>query len=227
MVRIPPDQMSRWDLERELLRLRKSVELIDSLCVARGFEPRREAEKASREDQNFDFRALLRAARPDLQIFRMRPWWQRTIIRAIWRTQEVFGVEGWVPRRERAAVSNHSRGQWEEKSNPERVRRFLDELSLVSAKHGLWVENTPRGTRLVSADNGMGGYFAIAWQGRECQLEFDVYKSGSRPKGDGVIFGVAYARTGDADIQPEEAQTPSAAEHDLVRSTGAAQAAEF
>jgi hypothetical protein len=152
------------------------------------------------------------------------------VIRAIWRTQSLFGFEGWVPRRERAAVLSLSPEETQVPISPNRLRRFLDELSAVSTRHGLWLENTPRGARLFLAGDGMGGYFAIPWPGREGQLEIDVYRSGSPPKEDEAVFGVARiqnARAGNDYSQPKRSQIHPAAEQDSEQSKRAARETEF
>lgn len=54
-----------------------------------------------------DFRARMREARPDLSVFRARPWWQRALIRLIWRV-----APDWSPRREREAMAfRNARGK--------------------------------------------------------------------------------------------------------------------
>jgi len=47
-----------------------------------------------------EFRARMREARPDLSVFRARPWWQRALIRLAWRV-----APDWSPRREREAMA--------------------------------------------------------------------------------------------------------------------------
>ena len=45
------------------------------------------------------FRTKLHAARPELAVFRSRPWWQRRLLHLVWL---VF--PNWLPPRERAAA---------------------------------------------------------------------------------------------------------------------------
>ncbi|MCP1169378.1 hypothetical protein [Limimaricola litoreus] len=230
MVRAIIDRMTRDDLVEEVNQLRAEVDRLQGNKAPVSFGQRSTGILEKRRTDTERFRERLRAARPDLQIFRARPWWQRTLIRAIWRTQALFGFEGWVPRRERAAVSSLSPEKTQDPISSDRLRRFLDELSLVSARHGLWVENTPRGARLVSAEKGMGGYFATPWPSHEGQFEFDAYRSGSPPKGGEVVFGVTRiqnARVDNDHGQPERVRIHPAAEHDLETSTRAARETEL
>lgn len=89
MVRTPVDQMTREQLVQEVARLRAETDRFEGNEVSNSPE---------------SFRDRLRAARPDLQVFRGRPLWQQMIIRTIWRVQALFGSDGWVPRREREAT---------------------------------------------------------------------------------------------------------------------------
>jgi len=58
------------------------------------------SERLSRDEANArpSFREQLHAARPDLPVFQGRPWWQRALIRLVWRVRP-----DWLPRREREA----------------------------------------------------------------------------------------------------------------------------
>lgn len=224
------DRMTRDDLVEEVNQLRAEVDRLHRNEAPVSFGQRSTGILGTRRTDTESFRERLRRARPDLQVFRARPWWQRTVIRVIWRTQSLFGFEGSVPRRERAAVLNQLPGKTQGPISPDRLRRFLDELNVVSARHGLWVENTPRGARLVSADDRMGGYCATPWPSREGQFEFDIYRSGSPPKGDEAVFGVNQvqnARTGNDHSQSERAQIHPVAEHDSEQSTQATRDTEF
>jgi len=49
-------------------------------------------------DRTDEFRRRMRDVRPDLLVFRSRPWWQRALIRLVWRV-----APDWSPRREREA----------------------------------------------------------------------------------------------------------------------------
>ena len=49
-------------------------------------------------DRTDEFRRRMRDVRPDLLVFRARPWWQRALIRLVWRV-----APDWSPRREREA----------------------------------------------------------------------------------------------------------------------------
>lgn len=224
------DRMTRDDLIEEVNQLRAEVDRLQRNKAPVSFGQRSTGNLEGRRADTESFRDRLRRARPDLQVFRARPWWQRTVIRVIWRTQSLFGFEGWLPRRERAAVLSLSPEEAQVPISPNRLRRFLDELSVVSNRHGLWLENTPRGARLFSAGDGMGGYFTTLWPGREGQFEFDVYRSGSPPKEDEAVFGVAQiqnARAGNDHGQPERAQIHPAAEQDSEKSTQATWDTEF
>jgi hypothetical protein len=136
------------------------------------------------------------------------------LIRAVWRFQALFGHEGWVPRRERAVLSDRARGEGRDTVGPDHLPAFLEELRLLSARHGLWIENTPRGTRLVSMETGIGGYRARLWPGRDGQFEFDVCRPGSAPGGGSARNSAArddLGQTGRARDLPDEGPAPDAA----------------
>lgn len=230
MLRAPANQMNRDDLVQEVKRLRAEVDRLREIGVTASLGQSSESISKRRLAETEGFRERLRRARPDLQVFRARPWWQRTMIRVIWRTQALFGFDEWVPRRERAAVLSPSPEETQDAISSDRLRCFLDELSLVSTRHGLWLENTPRGARLFLAGDGMGGYFATPWPGRKGQFEFGVYRSGSPPKEDEAVFGVARiqnARAGNDYSQPERPQVHPAAEQDSEQSKRVARETAF
>ncbi len=73
----------------------------------------------------------------------------------------------------------------------DRIQRFLDALGRLSADHGVWIDNSARGTLLdVRADRAVG-YHAWPWPGggRPGIYEIDCYTAGRAVEGDGVIVG--------------------------------------
>ncbi|WHZ36509.1 hypothetical protein [Sagittula sp. MA-2] len=54
-------------------------------------------------DRTDEFRKRMLEVRPDIEVFRARPTWQRALIRMVWRVQRPFGIEAWSPPKEREA----------------------------------------------------------------------------------------------------------------------------
>ena len=73
----------------------------------------------------------------------------------------------------------------------ERIRRYLDDLGRLSARHGVWIENGARGTLLRVNEDGAAGYHAWPWPGggREGVYEIDSYTPGAAREADEAIVG--------------------------------------
>ena len=207
MARSPDDRMSRPELADDLPNL---SEARNSSVAAPNPGLGKEAEQGLPVGAGENFRSRMRDARPDLQVFRDRPAWQQAVIRTIWRTQALFGLEEWVPRRERAAAESLQHHAAWDRSSQEDLRRFLHELSVVSARHRFWIKNAPRGAQLVAKGEGMLGYYAIPRPGNEGRFEFGSYRLGSPTKGSDLVVG--FAQTLDAQGEGSESAAPSVAQ---------------
>lgn len=80
----------------------------------------------------------------------------------------------------------------------ERIRRYLDELGKLSARHGIWIESGARGTLLHVREDLAAGYSAWPWPGggRDGVYEIDSYVRGAALDGDGVIVGDDHSPAG-------------------------------
>lgn len=76
-------------------------------------------------------------------------------------------------------------------AHDERIRRFLDELGKLSARHGIWIESGARGTLLHIREDLAAEYHARPWLGggRDSVYEIDSYVRGAALDGDVVIVG--------------------------------------
>ena len=68
----------------------------------------------------------------------------------------------------------------------QRLQAYLDDLARLSARHGLAIESTPRGARLVPAGDRMGGYVATPTPRPDC-YDIDCYRAGTDRDRDGEI----------------------------------------
>lgn len=83
-----------------------------------------------------------------------------------------------------------------ETSERDQLEGFLDDLGRLSARHGMWIESTPRGTLLYVRANHAAGYRIWPLSDRGNAFEFDCYTRDAEHEDNNVIVGNDHSSAG-------------------------------